>query len=74
MPIREAILQRRGILGQLLTLAEAAERGDQVTIDELCEHLPPLSAATVAEDSIGAAVLENQHTRSDEAEGVASNE
>jgi len=74
MPICEAILQRRGILGQLLTLAEAAERGDQVTIDELCEHLPPLSAATVAEDNIAAAVLENQHTRSDEAESAAINE
>jgi c-di-GMP-related signal transduction protein len=74
MPIREAILQRRGMLGQLLTLAQAAERGDQVTIDELCEHLPPLSAASVAEDSIAAAVLENQHTRTDEAESAAHNE
>lgn len=57
VPITEAILHRRGLLGALLALAEAAERGDQVSIESLCQGLRPMTAATVAEDSLAAVEL-----------------
>jgi EAL and modified HD-GYP domain-containing signal transduction protein len=59
VPITEAILHRRGQLGQLLALAEAAERGDQITIDSLCEGLQPMNSASVAEDSLSAMEIVN---------------
>jgi len=63
VPITEAILHRRDMLGQLLALAEAAERGDQTTIESLCLSLWPMTAATVAEDSLWAVELANTHTQ-----------
>jgi len=57
VPISDAILHRRGLLGKLLALAEAAERGDQVSIESLSRTLPPMTAATVAEDSLAAVEL-----------------
>jgi c-di-GMP-related signal transduction protein len=62
-PITEAILHRRGVLGQLLALAEAAERGDQATIEAQCRDLWPMTASTVAEDSLSAVELANAHTQ-----------
>jgi len=61
VPITEAILHRRGLLGQLLALAEAAERGDQTTIESLCGQLWPMTAVTVAEDSLSAVEIANIH-------------
>ena len=68
IPIHEAILHRRGVLGQLLALAEATERGDQMTIERCCEELPPLTAATVAEDSLAAVEFANQQVQDPKAD------
>lgn len=65
VPITDAILHRRGLLGQILALAEAAERGDQATIIALCGHLWPMTATTVAEDSLSAVEIANIHTQED---------
>ncbi len=65
VPITDAILHRRGLLGQLLVLAEAAERGDQVSIESLCHSLRPMTAATVAEDSLAAVALAHGSDRNE---------
>jgi c-di-GMP-related signal transduction protein len=67
VPIREAILHRRGVLGQLLSLAEASERGDLVTIEDCCAELPPLTAAGAAADSLAAAEFASQHVQTPQA-------
>jgi c-di-GMP-related signal transduction protein len=66
VPITEAILHRRGQLGQLLSLAEAAERGDQVSITSLCQRLSPMTAGTVAEDSLAAVEMASGGRREEE--------
>lgn len=47
-PIRAAIVSREGVLGQLLNVTEALERGDWGRVDEACTPLAPLDAAAVA--------------------------
>jgi c-di-GMP-related signal transduction protein len=47
-PIQAGILHRQGVLGLLLTVVEALERGAWDEVDSLCARLQPLTAEDVA--------------------------
>ncbi len=69
-PIRSAILNREGVLGQLLNVAEALERADWARVDEVCELLAPLDAAAVAAIGLEAAEWAGMADRATEATGL----
>lgn len=69
-PIRRAILNREGVLGQLLNVAEALERADWARVDEVCEQLAPLDAGDVARIELEAAEWAGMADRDTEAAGL----
>ncbi|RQH07557.1 EAL and HDOD domain-containing protein [Paraburkholderia dinghuensis] len=69
-PIRAAILNRDGVLGQLLSAAEALERADWTRLDEVCGQLAPLDAAAVAAIGLDAAEWAGMADRATEATGL----
>jgi len=69
-PIRTAIVEREGVLGRLLDLSEALERGNWASVDALCETLAPLDAPTVAAISLAAAEWAGTSGRNAEDEGL----
>jgi c-di-GMP-related signal transduction protein len=69
-PIRTAIVKREGVLGRLLDLSEAIERGNWADVDAACQDLAPLDAATVAAISLAAAEWAGTSGRNAEAEGL----
>ena len=69
-PIRDAILTREGVLGTLLTLIEALERGAWVDIEQICSKLDGLSVCDVAFMGLIAAAWAGVADRSAEANGL----
>jgi len=69
-PIRTAIVEREGVLGRLLDLSEALERGNWASVDTLCESLAPLDAPTVAAIALAAAEWAGTAGRDAEDEGL----
>jgi c-di-GMP-related signal transduction protein len=67
-PIQAGILHRQGVLGLLLTVVEALERGAWDEIDSLCVRLQPLTVEEVAELGLAAAAWAGVADRS--AEGL----
>jgi c-di-GMP-related signal transduction protein len=69
-PIADAILRRDGVLGVLLKVIEALERGAWAEIDELCAQLEGLRASEVARMGLVAAAWAGIADRSAEATGL----
>ena len=69
-PIRDAILTREGVLGTLLTLIEALERGAWVDIEQICSKLDGLAVCDVAYMGLIAAAWAGVADRSAEANGL----
>ncbi|MFL9904071.1 EAL domain-containing protein [Paraburkholderia fungorum] len=67
-PIQAGILHRQGVLGLLLTVVEALERGAWDEVDNLCARLQPLTAEEVAELGLAAGAWAGVADRS--AEGL----
>jgi c-di-GMP-related signal transduction protein len=53
-PIQAAILRREGVLGSLLSMIEALERGEWERVVALCEQLQPLTVEEVAQMGLAA--------------------
>jgi len=68
--IRAAIVKREGVLGQLLNVAEALERGEWARVDEVCRQLAPLDAGAVAKLGLEAAEWAGMAERNAEAAGL----
>lgn len=69
-PIRTAIVKREGVLGQLLNVVEALERGEWSRVDEVCKQLAPLDASLVAKLGLEAAEWAGMAERNTEAAGL----
>jgi c-di-GMP-related signal transduction protein len=69
-PIRDAILLREGVLGTLLTVVEALERGAWAEIESVCERLEGLQVLDVAQMGLVAAAWAGVADRSAEATGL----
>jgi c-di-GMP-related signal transduction protein len=69
-PIRAAIARREGVLGRLLGVCEALERGDWAAVDAACTALAPLDAGAVAALGLTAAEWAGTADRNAEAEGL----
>jgi c-di-GMP-related signal transduction protein len=69
-PIRDAILLREGVLGTLLTVVEALERGAWADIESVCERLEGLQVLDVAQMGLVAAAWAGVADRSAEATGL----
>ena len=69
-PIRDAILWREGVLGTLLTVVEALERGAWADIESVCERLEGLQVLDVAQMGLVAAAWAGVADRSAEATGL----
>ena len=70
-PIRAAIARREGVLGRLLGVSEALERGDWAAVDAACATLAPLDAGALAALALAAAEWAGTAERNAEAEGLA---
>lgn len=69
-PIRAAITQREGVLGRLLDVIEALERGDWAAVDMACANLAPLDASAVAALALTSAEWAGMADRNAEAQGL----
>jgi c-di-GMP-related signal transduction protein len=69
-PIQAAILHHEGVLGQLLSVVDALERGAWEEVEAVCEWLAPLSVVDVAELGLTAAAWAGVADRSAEARGL----
>jgi c-di-GMP-related signal transduction protein len=69
-PIRDAILKREGMLGALLSVVEALERGAWTEIEAACAALKPLQVHDVAQMGLVAAAWAGVADRSAEAAGL----
>jgi c-di-GMP-related signal transduction protein len=69
-PIRDAILQREGVLGTLLTVVEALERGAWADIENGCGRLEGLHVHDIAQMGLVAAAWAGVADRSAEAAGL----
>ncbi|WP_322057656.1 EAL and HDOD domain-containing protein [Paraburkholderia sp. J63] len=69
-PIRAAIARREGVLGRLLGVSEALERGDWAAVDAACATLAPLDAGALAALALTAAEWAGTAERNAEAEGL----
>ncbi len=69
-PIRDAILLREGVLGTLLTVVEALERGAWADVESACERLDGLQALDVAQMGLVSAAWAGVADRSAEATGL----
>nr|WP_322049053.1 EAL domain-containing protein [Paraburkholderia sp. J67] len=69
-PIRAAISRREGVLGRLLDVSEALERGDWAAVDMACTMLAPLDASAVAALGLAAAEWAGMADRNAEAQGL----
>ena len=69
-PIRDAILQREGVLGTLLTMTEALERGAWADLENICAQIEGLQVRDVAQMGLTAAAWAGVADRSAEAAGL----
>ena len=69
-PIQAAILRREGVLGLLLSVVDALERGEWKEIESVCAELAPLTVREVAELGLVAAAWAGVADRSAEAKGL----
>jgi c-di-GMP-related signal transduction protein len=69
-PIRAAIVGREGLLGQLLDVTAALERGDWDVVDAACTRLAPLDASAVAALALAAGEWAGMADRNTEATGL----
>ena len=69
-PIQAAILRREGVLGLLLSVVDALERGEWKEIESVCVELTPLTVREVAELGLVAAAWAGVADRSAEAKGL----
>ncbi|POR46040.1 c-di-GMP-related signal transduction protein [Paraburkholderia eburnea] len=69
-PIRAAISRREGVLGRLLDVIEALERGDWAAVDMASAALAPLDAGAIAALALTAAEWAGMADSSAEAQGL----
>ena len=69
-PIQAAILRREGVLGLLLSVVDALERGEWKEIESVCAELAPLTVSEVADLGLVAAAWAGVADRSAEAKGL----
>ncbi len=69
-PIRSAIVNREGSLGQLLNVMEALERGDWARLDEVCAPLAPFTPGEAAAIALTAAEWAGMADRDAESQGL----